>query len=59
MEAKEIARLDKLKSDHKMIDNQIKELYTKFNDDYTLAKLKKQKLRIKDEINKIERMLKD
>lgn len=56
---KQVQRLDRLKSDHKMLDKQINELYNSFNDDTILTELKKQKLRIKDEISKIELGLKD
>lgn len=52
-------KLDKLKKDHKELDKTITKLYTSYIDSTELYKLKTKKLWIKDEIYRIERLLKE
>lgn len=52
-------KLDKLKKDHRELDNTISKLYSSYTDSTQLYKLKTKKLWIKDEIYRIERLLKE
>lgn len=52
-------RLDGLKIQHKELDELIKKMDEDRSDDLQMARLKKQKLRLKDEIIKIEREIYD
>ena len=47
-------RLDKLKKEHKALDEQVKTLYKTTNSERTLKELKVKKLKLKDAINKLE-----
>lgn len=48
------ARIDALKEKHKQLDEQIKQDYKNYIDDLEIEILKKQKLRIKDELKRLE-----
>ena len=50
-------RLKSLESKHKDLDKQIKLLYKHSNTELSIAKLKKQKLRLKEEIVKLSTQL--
>jgi len=52
-------QLDKLYKEHKELDNEIKVLYTNYISGDELYRLKTKKLWLKDEIYRIERLLKD
>jgi len=52
-------QLDKLYKEHKELDNEIKILYTNYISGDELYRLKTKKLWLKDEIYRIERLLKD
>ena len=52
-------KLDKLKRDHRKLDNTISKLYSSYIDSTQLYRLKTKKLWIKDEIYRIERLLKE
>ena len=47
-------RLDKLKKEHKALDEQIKKLYNTTNSERTLKEMKVKKLKLKDTINKLK-----
>ena len=47
-------RLNKLKKEHKALDEQVKTLYNTTNSERTLKELKVKKLKLKDAINKLE-----
>mgnify|MGYP001311361573 FL=1 len=47
-------RLNKLKKEHRELDEQVKKLYNTTNSERTLKELKVKKLNIKDAINKLE-----
>ena len=47
-------RLNKLKKEHRELDEQVKKLYNTTNSERTLKELKIKKLNIKDAINKLE-----
>ncbi len=46
--------LDKLKKEHRELDEQVKKLYNTTNSESTLKQLKVKKLKLKDAINKLE-----
>lgn len=52
-------KLDKLKRDHRKLDSTISKLYNSYIDSTQLYRLKTKKLWIKDEIYRIERLLKE
>ncbi len=47
-------RLNKLKKEHKALDEQVKTLYNTTNSERTLKELKVKKLKLKDAINKLQ-----
>ena len=47
-------RLKKLIKEHRLLDTEIKRLYNTTNSESTLKKLKKQKLKLKDAITKLQ-----
>ena len=47
-------RLNKLKKEHKALDEQVKTLYNTTNSERTLKELKQQKLKLKDAITKLK-----
>ena len=47
-------RLNKLKKEHKALDEQVKTLYNTTNSERTLKELKVKKLKLKDAIKKLE-----
>jgi uncharacterized protein YdcH (DUF465 family) len=47
-------RLNKLIQEHRLLDIEIKKLYNTTNSESTLKKLKKQKLKLKDAITKLQ-----
>lgn len=52
-------KLDKLKKDHRELDKTITTLYSSYVDSTELYRLKTKKLWIKDEIYRIEKLLKE
>ena len=46
--------LDKLKKEHRELDEQVKKLYNTTNSESKLKQLKVKKLKLKDAINKLE-----
>lgn len=50
---KQIKRLESLKNKHKMLDNDIKEMYSKNYAEEEITLLKKKKLKFKDEIERL------
>ena len=46
--------LNKLKKEHKALDEQIKKLYNTTNSERTLKEMKVKKLKLKDTINKLK-----
>lgn len=46
-----------LQEQHDMLDKEIKELYNHHTDDFKVEKLKKQKLNIRDDIERIKRQI--
>tara|TARA_B100000035_G_scaffold135179_1_gene115204 strand:+ start:574 stop:738 length:165 start_codon:yes stop_codon:yes gene_type:complete len=46
--------LNKLKKEHKALDEQVKTLYNTTNSERTLKELKVKKLKLKDAINKLQ-----
>ena len=47
-------RLKKLKSEHRTLDTEIKRLYNKTYSEKTLKNLKQRKLKLKDEITRLQ-----
>ena len=47
-------RLNKLKKEHKALDEQVKTLYNTTNSERTLKELKVKKLKLKDATNKLQ-----
>ena len=47
-------RLNKLKKEHKALDEQIKKLYNTTNSERTMKEMKVKKLKLKDTINKLK-----
>jgi uncharacterized protein YdcH (DUF465 family) len=52
-----IHHVEHLKEKHDKLDKQIKELYEHHTDDLTVEKLKKEKLKLKDEIEQTNRKI--
>ena len=52
-----INHVEHLKEKHDKLDKQIKELYEHHTDDLTVEKLKKEKLKLKDEIEQTNRKI--
>ncbi len=48
-----------LQEQHDVLDKEIQELYKQHEEEFKLEKLKKQKLNIKDDIERIKRQLRD
>jgi len=55
MSEKEISHLEQLESKHRELDRKIKESYTDYLDDASLAKMKQEKLFIKDQIEQLRK----
>lgn len=50
-----IKRLDSLREKHRELDEKIKSMFNSQNDPLTVMRLKKEKLSLRDEINRLER----
>jgi len=50
-------RIGILEQQHKQLDNEIKTAYNRYIDDVEIEQLKKRKLYIKDELNKLQGIL--
>ena len=55
MSEKEISHLEQLELKHRELDRKIKEGYTDYLDDASLAKMKQEKLFIKDQIEQLRK----
>lgn len=55
MSEKEISHLEQLELKHRELDRKIKESYTDYLDDASLAKMKQEKLFIKDQIEQLRK----
>ena len=55
MSDKEISHLEQLELKHRELDRKIKEGYTDYLDDASLAKMKQEKLFIKDQIEQLRK----
>jgi len=53
-----VVHLQELYSKHRALDDEVKEMYTKFADDGLINRKKTQKLWLKDEIHRLETKLK-
>ena len=54
MHQKNLNHLNKLKKEHRRLDEQVKKLYNTTNSESTLKQLKVKKLKLKDAINKLK-----
>lgn len=50
--------INSLTRKHDMLDDEIKKGYANYNSDFDLEKKKKEKLHLKDEIEKLKRLIK-
>lgn len=49
--------IDSLKRKHELLDEEIKQGFTNYKSDFDIEKKKKEKLQLKDEIEKLTRMI--
>lgn len=55
MSDKDLSHLEQLELKHQELDKKIKEGYTNYLDDSSLAKMKQEKLYIKDQIEQVKK----
>lgn len=57
MPRQKTALLKSLETKHRTLDNKIKELYNEATDDLSITQLKKQKLKLKEQIETVKKEL--